>query len=101
METPLSLSAILSSLQQQISEHREKEAFHAEREAFHRDRRGEHAAELEQLVKSFEGLKSSAETAAKLAARLPQAPPPPPDDLPVGRKVSISALVARAERLGK
>ncbi|MFL6233328.1 MAG: hypothetical protein ACJ76N_09365 [Thermoanaerobaculia bacterium] len=95
METPLSLSAILASLQTQISQHREREAFHAEREAFHRDRRAEHAAELEQLVKSFETLKVSADQAAKLAARLPQAAPPPSDDLPVGRKVSISYLVNR------
>lgn len=95
METPLSLSAILSSLQTQIAEHREREAFHAEREAFHRDRRAEHAAELAQLEKSFESLKASAEAAAKLAARLPQAPPPPSDDLPVGSKVSISYLVNR------
>jgi chromosome segregation ATPase len=101
METPLSLSAILSSLQQQISEHREREAFHAEREAFHRDRRAEHAAELEQLEKSFETLKATAEQAAKLAARLPQEPPPPSDDLPVGRKMPISQLVQRViERKG-
>jgi chromosome segregation ATPase len=101
METPLSLSAILSSLQTQISQHREREAFHAEREAFHRDRRAEHAAELEQLQKSFESLKASAEHAAKLAARLPQEPPPPSDDLPVGRKVSISQLVQKViERKG-
>src|SRR5436309_14505562 len=89
METPLSLSAILLSLEKQISEHQEREAFHAEREAFHRDRRAEHAAELEQPLKSFETLKASAEHAAKLAVRLPQEPPPPPDDLPVGRKVPI------------
>lgn len=95
METPTSLSTILSSLQQQIAQHREREAFHAEREAFHRDRRAEHAAELAELVKSFESLEASAEHAAKLAARLPQAPPPPSDDLPVGRKLSISYLVNR------
>ena len=101
METPLSLSAILSSLQKQISEHREREAFHAEREAFHRDRRAEHAAELEQLEKSFETLKATAEQAAKLAARLPQEAPPPSDDLPVGRKVPISQLVQKVvERKG-
>lgn len=95
METSPSLSAILSSLQKQISQHQEREAFHAEREAFHRDRRAEHAAELEQLQKSFESLRSSAEQAAKLAARLPQEALPPSDDLPVGRKVSISYLVQR------
>src|SRR5436305_2204327 len=101
METPLSLSAILLSLEKQISEHRKREAFHAGREAFHRDRRAEHAAELEQLLKSFEGLKASAEQAAKLAARLPQEPPPPSDDLPVGRKIPISQLVQRViERKG-
>jgi chromosome segregation ATPase len=101
MEAPLSLSAILASLQKQISEHREREAFHAEREAFHRGRRAEHAAELEQLEKSFQSLQASAEHAAKLAARLPQEPPPPSDDLPVGRKVSISQLVQKViERKG-
>lgn len=95
METPLSLSAILSSLEKQIADHREREAFHAEREAFHRERRAEHAAELEQLQKSFESLKASAEHAARLAARLPQELPLPPDDLPVGRKVPISQLVQK------
>jgi len=101
METQLSLSAILLSLEKQISEHREREAFHAEREAFHRDRRAEHAAELEQLLKSFESLKARAEHAAKIAARLPQEPPPPSDDLPVGRKVPISHLVQKViERKG-
>jgi hypothetical protein len=101
METPLSLSAILSSLEKQISDHREREAFHAEREAFHRERRAEHTAELEQLEKSFQSLRASAEHAAKLAARLPQEPPPPADDLPVGRKVSISHLVQQViERKG-
>jgi chromosome segregation ATPase len=94
MENLLSLSTILSSLQKQISEHRE-------REAFHRDRRAEHAAELEQLQKSFESLKASAEQAAKLAARLPQEPPPSSDDLPAGRKASISHLVQKViERKG-
>jgi hypothetical protein len=101
MATPLSLSSILSSLQKQISEHREREAFHAEREVFHRDRRAEHAAELEQLQKSFESLQASAEQAARLADRLPQEPPPPSDDLPLGRKVSISYLVQKVvERKG-
>lgn len=101
METSLSLSAILSSLQKQISDHQEREAFHAEREAFHRERRAEHSAELEQLQKSFESLKASAEHAARLAARLPQELPPPPDDLPVGRKVPISQLVQKViERKG-
>lgn len=95
MEPTIPLSAILASLQQQIAQHRERESFHAEREAFHRDRRAEHAAELAELVKSFESLKASAEHAAKLAARLPQALPPPSADLPVGRKLSISYLVNR------
>jgi hypothetical protein len=99
METPLSLAAILSSLEKQISDHREREAFHAEREAFHRERRAEHAAELEQLEKSFQSLRASAEHAARLAARLPQEPPPPADDLPLGRKVPISQLVQRVVAL--
>ncbi len=101
METPQSLSTILASLQKQISQQQEREAFHAERETFHRDRRAEHAAELEQLQKSYESLRSSAEHAAKLAARLPPESPPPSDDLPVGRKLSVSYLVQRViERKG-
>ncbi len=101
METPLSLSTILSSLQKQISQHQEREAFHAEQEAFHRDRRAEHAAELEQLRKSYESLRTSAEQAAKLAVRIPHEPSPPSDDLPVGRKLSVSYLVQRViERKG-
>jgi hypothetical protein len=95
MAVNLSLATILASLQAQIAQHREQEAFHAEREAFHRERRAEHAAELAQLEASFESLRTSAENAARLAARLPLEPPPPPDDLPVGRKVSINHLVAR------
>lgn len=96
MDTRLPLSTILASLQTQIAQHREQEAFHAEREAFHRERRAEHAAELQQLVQSFESLSTSAENASRLASRLPLTPPPPVDDLPVGRKVSISYLAARA-----
>src|ERR1700749_4513360 len=95
MEPTISLSAILASLQQQIAQHRERESFHAEREAFHRDRRADNASGLGEVVKSFESLKASAEHAAKLAARLPQAPPLPSDDLPVGRRLSISYLVGR------
>ena len=95
MEEHLSLATILASLQAQIARHREREAFHAEQEAFHRERRAEHATELAQLETSFESLRTSAENAAKLAARLPLELPPPPDDLPVGRKVSINHLVAR------
>ena len=95
MEADLSLTTILASLRAQIARHREQEALHAEREAFHRERRAEHATELAQLEASFESLQASAENAAKLAARLPLEPTPPPDDLPVGSKVSINHLVAR------
>jgi hypothetical protein len=100
MDTRLSLESILSSLEAQIAHHREQEALHAEREAFHQNRKGEHAAELEQLVGSFETFKSSAESAVELASRLPLTPPVPPaaplpaDDLPPV-SLSINKLVAR------
>ncbi|HEX4496628.1 MAG TPA: hypothetical protein VIE43_13230 [Thermoanaerobaculia bacterium] len=96
MANPLSLPDLLASLQTQIARHREQEAFHAEREAFHRELRAEHAAELDPLVKSFEALQASVANAAHLAARLSIAPPPPSDDLPVGRKISTNYLVGRA-----
>jgi hypothetical protein len=96
MNTDLPIASILSSLQTQIAQHREQEAIHAEREAFHRERRAEHAAELEQLVRGFESLKASVENAARLATRIPLPPsPPPPEDLPVGRKLSTSYLATR------
>ncbi len=96
MITNLSLPDLLSSLQIQIARHREQEAFHAERETFHREQRAEHAAELDQLLKSFEALQASVASATPLAARLPIAPSPLSDDLPVGRKLSTNYLVARA-----
>jgi hypothetical protein len=97
MDTRLSLASILSSLEAQIAHHRQQETLHAEHEAFHRERRAEHAAELEQLVRHLETFRASAAGAADLAVRHPLAAPPPgnADDLPIGRKVSNTQLVAR------
>jgi hypothetical protein len=95
MDSNLSVSTILSSLEAQIAHHREQEAVHAERETFHHARRAEHAAELERLVRHYEAFKASAEEVTALASRVPLAAPPPSDDLPPGRKVSINRLAAQ------
>ncbi len=96
MGSSLSVTAILSSLEAQIAQKREREAFHAEREAFHREQRTEYAAELERLVQNFEAFKASAASAADLASRyVPAATPPPDGGLPPGRKVSINKAVVK------
>lgn len=58
----------------------------------HSQQRAEHAAEFDKFVKSFESLKVSAEHAAKLAARLPQALPLP--RRPAGSPASLTPAVA-------
>ena len=97
MNRNLSVAEILSSLETQIAQKREREAFHSEREAFHREQRAELAAELEQLVRNFETFQASAASAAELATRyVPVAEAPnPDDDLPPGRKVSINKAVVK------
>ncbi len=97
MDTSLSVAAILSSLEEQIARQREQETFHAEREAFHRERGAECAAEMERMVRSLEAFKASAANAAELATRHLQATaaPKPADDLPPGRKVSLSKAVVK------
>lgn len=92
MDSNLSVTAILSSLETQIAQKREREAFHAEREAFHREQRTEYAAELERLVQNFETFKASAASASDLASRYV---PAPDGGLPPGRKVSINKMVVK------
>jgi len=96
MDSNLSVTAILSSLEVQITRNREREAFHAEREAFHREQRAEYATELERLVQNFEAFKASAASAADLANRYVPAEAPAPDSgLPPGHKVSINKAVVK------
>jgi hypothetical protein len=68
MSSQLSVAQVLTSLEQQMRFHREREAEHAAQEAFHRDQRALHAAEYETVARHYEAFKASASAAAEMAA---------------------------------
>jgi len=95
----MTLQQILANLEAQMEVYREKEAYHAREEAAHREQREANAAELAQLARHYEALKSSAEAAVPLAARYsPPAPEPkekPQETLPPGKPLVWSRLADR------
>ena len=97
MTTDAPLSAILSNLEAQIAQHREREAFHAQQAAHHEQQRRLHAAELEVLTKNLETFRAAAAAALDLADRpgasTPALAAPAPDPDP-GRKPRLSRMVA-------
>ena len=99
MTTDAPLSAILSNLEAQIAQRREREAFHAQQEAHHGQQRQLHAAELEVLTKNLETFRAAASAALDLADRPGTSTPalaasiPAPDPDP-GRKPRLSRMVA-------
>jgi hypothetical protein len=98
MPSSLSLEAIVARLEAQIEFHREREAFHAQLEAQHGEQRAAHAAELETLTSNLAAFRAAAATAVELAARevaLPSPPEPPVPDQDVGRRPSLTRMVAR------
>ena len=102
MTDGLTLQQILANLEAQMEVCREKEAYHAREEAAHREQREANAAELAELSRHHEALKSSAEAAVPLAARYsPPAPDPAPpkempqETLPPGKPLVWSRLADR------
>lgn len=101
MTAGLTLQQILANLEAQMEVCREKEAYHAREEAAHREQREANAAELADLARHYEALKSSAEAAVPLAARYsPPAPDPEPKEkpqetLPPGKPLVWSRLADR------
>lgn len=94
MSSELSLSQILSNLETQIGQHREREAFHAGQEVYHREQRAREAEELAAVLQSYDALMAVAGTAAEIAARV--APPaPPPREEPPGKTKLRGRLVER------
>jgi hypothetical protein len=97
MSSQLSVAQVLTSLEQQMQFHREREAEHAAQEAFHRDQRAVHAAEYETVARHYEAFKASAAGAAEMAARSGVVPAPPPAEPAAPLKPQLpSRLVARA-----
>lgn len=97
----LSVPDIIGRLENQLAEHRKREAFHAEQEAFHRERRAHHAAESERIAASLE----SFQTTAAAATDLVNHPGTPPRTAPAGGarapRLSLARMVAAAlEHLG-
>ncbi|HWN44034.1 MAG TPA: hypothetical protein VNW71_17555 [Thermoanaerobaculia bacterium] len=98
MSLNLSLAQMLTQLETKVAHHSERKGFHAEQEVFHRDNSAHHAAELETALARLEALRAAAEAAGELLERDKSAAPPPaePDEsLDVGRKRSLSRMVAR------
>ncbi len=100
MSDGVTLQQILAHLEAQMEVCREKEAYHAREEAAHREQREANAAELAELSRHHEALKSSAEAAVPLAARYsPPAPEPPKEKpqetLPPGKPLVWSRLADR------
>lgn len=96
MDQDVSLRSVVASLESQIAFHREQEALHAEREAFHHDKRTTHAAELDQLTRSLDALRSATRTAVELAARaLPAEAAAPPSAAKKATRLTIHKAVVR------
>ncbi|HEX6901835.1 MAG TPA: hypothetical protein VF789_19095 [Thermoanaerobaculia bacterium] len=94
------LQQILANLEAQMEVCREKEAYHAREEAAHREQREANAAELADLSRHYEALRSSAEAAVPLAARYSPPVPEPPKEkpqeiLPPGKPLVWSRLADR------
>lgn len=95
MSTKLSVEEILAHLETQMAHHKQKEEHHAEREAFHHEQKAVHAAEYETIVRHYEAFKATAGTAVEIAVRTGMAHKSSVRDLPPGRPVLRSQLVAR------
>ncbi len=103
MSSELSVTQVLTKLEEQMAYHREREAHHAERESFHQERRVHHAAEYETVAHHYDAFKATAGAAAEIAVRSTvPAPPPPeplspePEDEEPPEILQSSRLVARA-----
>lgn len=66
MSKLLSVPDIIGRLENQLAQHRKREAYHAEQEAFHRDRRVHHATESERIAANLESFRTVAAAATEL-----------------------------------
>jgi hypothetical protein len=95
MSAKLSVEEVLTHLETQMAYHKQKEEHHAGQEVFHREQKGAHAAEYETIAHHYEAFKATAGTAVDLAVRTGMLPRSSVRDLPPGRPVRRSHLVAR------
>jgi hypothetical protein len=95
MSAKLSVEEILHHLEARMVHHKQKEQHHAAQEVFHREQKALHATEHETIARHFEAFKATAGTAVEIAVRTGMAPRASVRDLPPGRPVVRSRLVAR------
>lgn len=94
MDQAASMLEVMASLEAQIAHHRGQADHHAEREAFHRGHHAAHAGEVEQLTRTLEAFRATAEAALTLAARAVPAPAALP--LPGrGKRFRLAKIVER------
>lgn len=94
MSREISVARMLSELEKRIAHHERLEAVHAQQEIHHREQRALHAAELETARERYAAFKAAADAADELMARA-RDKPAPEIELPPGKPVVISRLVAR------
>ena len=94
----VSLSQIVSILEERLAACQEKVAHHSEQESRHREERERYATELETLKGTLEAFHAASAQAMSLAGeRLTRAPLPPEEA--TGGKLSIAKMVARVLEL--
>jgi hypothetical protein len=82
--TERSIAELIESLEAQAAEHERQEAYHAEQENLHRELRSSHAAELEQVRKHLDALRSAVAALDQASSRPAPAVRPEEDDEDLG-----------------
>jgi hypothetical protein len=95
MATKFSIEELFAHFEAQLAFHRTQEAHHAEQEAFHREKKESHAAEHEAIARHFEAFKATAGVAFEIASRRAPVSETALQELPPGKPVIRSRLVAR------
>ena len=95
MSAKFSMEELLAHFEAQMAFHKTQEAHHAEQEAFHRERREFHTAEHETVARHFAAFKDTAGVAFDIASRMAPISEVALQDLPPGKPVVRSRLVAK------
>ena len=90
VDANLPLGKVLATLEGRMARLRAEEADHAQREAFHAERKAACAAELAKISEHYEGLRRNLATVIQMGALDAL---PAPDELPPGKKPTISLAV--------
>ncbi len=95
MRQEMSVSRLLTELEERVKHHEHQEAHHAEQEVFHREQRALHAADLQTARERLASYREAVEAAGDFVARTQIPTKILEDDLPPGAPVLVSRLAAR------